>query len=232
MNYLTKELLIAHNLTEGTHYFSTSIEAILDAIVSNESLEDAGSTLGFTYKSFKYRLAKYIKPLFPDKKNNSSWRLFLLLSIGYRYCTSCKDVLVMEEFHTKHGVPVDECKLCSLLRHKEYYQINKESILRYQKEYYSLNKDKVTEYKHTHYVNNRGAYKAKAREYQLRKVLRTTSWSEFKEIESFYKSCPEGYHVDHIIPLFGEKVSGLHVLSNLQYLTAKDNLVKSNKYEP
>lgn len=38
------------------------------------------------------------------------------------------------------------------------------------------------------------------------------------------------HHVDHIIPINGVSVSGLHVAGNLQILTATDNIRKSNKW--
>jgi len=62
------------------------------------------------------------------------------------------------------------------------------------------------------------------------KLQRTPRWADTKAIEEFYKSCPEGYHVDHTVPLQGRTVSGLHVLNNLQYLPAQENLSKGNRY--
>jgi hypothetical protein len=40
----------------------------------------------------------------------------------------------------------------------------------------------------------------------------------------------EPHHVDHIIPLQGKNVSGLHVFSNLRVILGEDNVKKSNKY--
>lgn len=58
----------------------------------------------------------------------------------------------------------------------------------------------------------------------------TPKWADLEAIKLFYLVCPKGMTVDHIIPLKGKNVSGLHVLENLQYLTARENSKKHNKF--
>jgi excisionase family DNA binding protein len=40
------------------------------------------------------------------------------------------------------------------------------------------------------------------------------------------------HHVDHVIPLQGDFVSGLHVEANMQILTGTENIRKRNRFEP
>jgi len=88
-----------------------------------------------------------------------------------------------------------------------------------------------------HNPDKANAIKAKRR---ASKISRTPPWltqEHFQAIQAIYKqakvlSDTTGvlHHVDHIVPLQGLNVSGLHVPWNLQVLTATDNLSKGNKF--
>jgi len=67
---------------------------------------------------------------------------------------------------------------------------------------------------------------------------RTPEWADLKEIRRIYVECRRisqqtgvKHHVDHIIPLAGKKVSGLHVPGNLQIIPATENWAKINRHE-
>lgn len=60
------------------------------------------------------------------------------------------------------------------------------------------------------------------------KVKAMPFWADVAAIKKIYDECPSGHHVDHIVPLKGKGISGLHVPWNLQYLTASENSRKSN----
>jgi hypothetical protein len=78
--------------------------------------------------------------------------------------------------------------------------------------------------------NNKEKVRLKSATERAARLQRIPPWADTEAIKDFYLKCPEGYHVDHKIPLRGKTVSGLHVLENLQYLPAKENLAKGNKY--
>ena len=85
---------------------------------------------------------------------------------------------------------------------------------------------------------NRAKMNAKFNKYKACKLQRTPSWDpEASLITAKYQlaamlSRKTGipHHVDHIIPLQGRKVSGLHVFSNLRVIPGTDNVKKSNKF--
>jgi hypothetical protein len=86
---------------------------------------------------------------------------------------------------------------------------------------------------------NAGRNAAKRAKRRACKIQRTPKWLsqedhiQIKKIytEAMQKTIDTGikWHVDHIYPLRGEVVSGLHIPSNLQIITAVENIKKGNK---
>ena len=64
-------------------------------------------------------------------------------------------------------------------------------------------------------------------------------WRDINKIREIYDECKRItkesgilHHVDHIVPLRGQNVSGLHVHQNLRIITADENQRKKNKLLP
>ncbi len=108
------------------------------------------------------------------------------------------------------------------------------------KQYYENNKDWLNEKsRNWHKVNwerTRGARLARNKERELRKRQAVPPWFEKQLVKEIYEKSAELtretgilHHVDHIIPLRGENVCGLHCLANLQIIPWYQNLTKGNK---
>ena len=119
---------------------------------------------------------------------------------------------------------------------RKYYEANKENVIA--RAQARPDEDK-RRYKKTHKVNNPDMYKEMTSLRRRRFRNATPKWltdTHKMEIRLKYRlaielsrATGERYAVDHIIPLHGENVCGLHVPWNLQILTQKDNLAKYNK---
>ena len=157
-------------------------------------------------------------------------------------CIKCCTVKEFSEFHkdskNKNGV-VPACKECRASYRKEYYLKNKERENKNNAKWLSQNKEKHNEYYRKYYDNNKYKEIARSVHKRTRFLQRSVSWADQDKIRDFYKEAQRltkeksiAYHVDHIIPLQGKLVSGLHVETNLQVIPASENLSKSNKFNP
>jgi len=115
---------------------------------------------------------------------------------------------------------------CKLYRLKSYAK-NKVKRLEDQKQWRSENKDAMQ------------AHKAKRRADILNRTPKWLNSDEKWMIQEVYrlallrtKITGVTWHVDHILPLRGRLVSGLHTPYNLQVIPAESNLRKGNSYAP
>jgi len=107
---------------------------------------------------------------------------------------------------------------------------NREEINARRRAQDALNRDKIRAQLRASYQRNRTQRILDSLRNHAKRKLRIVPWSETEAIKAFYEACPEGYEVDHIVPLLGKTVSGLHVLGNLQYLTRAENRAKRNYF--
>jgi hypothetical protein len=182
-------------------------------------------------------------------KNRRRWSTYLLDLVNKKWCPICTLILSNNEFYpdeTRIDSKKSTCKKClssaarkynesnkeSVTNQKRQYRVlNKENISIYNKEYRLLNKDSLSERDRIYYINNKYLFNARSSKRRATKLQATPNWANLIAIKEIYRTCPTGCHVDHIVPLQGKLVCGLHCEFNLQHLPASENLSKSNKFE-
>lgn len=121
-----------------------------------------------------------------------------------------------------------------------YRQKNKEKLDYITKQWCIKNPEKRKKIANRYVKNNLAYYAARCAKRRSTKLRATPPWltkAQHEEIADIYRQAKEleaiffnrKFHVDHIIPLQGKDVCGLHVPWNLQILTAEENLAKGNK---
>jgi hypothetical protein len=173
-----------------------------------------------------------------------------------KVCSGCKKPKPLSSFsknkRSKDGLRTD-CMDCAKIYLKEYYQNNKERLDLKNRDYVEKNREKVSDYKKDYdkenrerlnaqkrkwAVENKGYYAHKSAERRCYKLDATPPWSDLERIKTIYTACQKvtemtkkEHHVDHIIPLKGENICGLHVWWNLRIVPAKINLSKGNRVD-
>ena len=114
-------------------------------------------------------------------------------------------------------------------------QRDQEKLAEYQKKWREENAEELAakklEWERQDRLKNPKKYRDKYSAYNAMKLHRIPKWADMDAIAYFYDNCPEGFEVDHIIPLQGKNISGLHVAENLQWLTILENRIKGNSWE-
>lgn len=138
-----------------------------------------------------------------------------------KYCNKNKN---LEEF-SKQPKPRQDykpyCKVCCSLKAKKWKNQNEQKFIEYQKTYDDSGKTARQAKRHASKLQATPVWLTKKHLEEIKEV--------YKRARYLTKITGEQHHVDHIVPLQGLEVRGLHVPWNLQVLKAKDNLSKGRK---
>lgn len=159
-----------------------------------------------------------------------------------RTCTCCGQTKPITEYHKKTGRVgqfLSHCKTCGKEKKRKWATQNKEKVAAYDKKYREENPEVIRAIARQAYQRRPHVFKEAARRRIAACKQATPNWLSKEDkaaIQYIYAWCHYAtqstgvkHHVDHIHPLKGKNVCGLHVPWNLTVLTAHENSRKSNK---
>ncbi len=148
---------------------------------------------------------------------------YFLYLFKYKWCSRKKHIEHINNFgkcKTRWNNLDDTCYNCRINKRQNSFEQRKE----YNENYRKNNRE--------YFANQQ----AKRRAAKLNATLTWLTKQDLIEIEDVYyqsqeytRLLNEEYQVDHIVPLQGKNVCGLHVPWNLQILTTTENIKKSNR---
>ena len=161
-------------------------------------------------------------------------------------CSKCGETKALSEFFkNKDGKDGrrSNCKVCSTEVRDKWRQKNKERVIQNNAELYQATKELRRVQAAKWARENKASKNFSRAKRRAAKLQATPAWADQEKIKEIYNRASRAnsfcekyslkvrFHVDHIVPLQGNEVSGLHVEDNLQVITAKENLKKHNKFE-
>ncbi len=119
---------------------------------------------------------------------------------------------------------------------KEWRNNNRKRVKLYNDEYRKKHSKKTKEWSRKYHKRNPQVAKLTKIKYRSKRKQATPLWYEKKLVRQVYLMRDElskmwgiQLHVDHIVPLQGKNVCGLHCWDNLQLLEASINVAKGSK---
>lgn len=158
-----------------------------------------------------------------------------------KICKGCKKELALGCF-TKHPASADrlqpKCKKCRSEYDKSRYHLVRDKQIERARVWNLAHPERVREIGRAMDRRRMGQQTAKKTSYDARIKRATPPWADLSAIAEAYEVSDVlsrggvRFHVDHIIPIRGKTVSGLHVENNLQVIPAYMNLRKGAAFNP